>query len=63
MLSFLLLACQPDIATQEPEKPARPNFELSTTAAYDFDKITVYGGDHAAVYDYIDANTDGPWRS
>jgi acetylornithine deacetylase/succinyl-diaminopimelate desuccinylase-like protein len=63
MLSFLPLACQPDIATREAEKPARPNFELSTTAAYDFDKIAVYGGDHAAVYDYIDANTGAHLRA
>jgi len=58
MLSFLLLACQPDNATRESVTPARPNFELTTTAAYNFDTITAYDGNHAAVYDYIDANLD-----
>ncbi len=63
MLSFLLLACQPDTATRESGTSARPNFELTTTAAYDFDKIAKYDGDHAAVYDYIDANTDAHLRA
>ena len=58
MLSVLPLACQPDTATHKSETPARPDFELTTTAAYDFDKIADYDGDHAAVYDYIDANLE-----
>lgn len=38
--------------------PARPVFELTTDRAYDFDAVPVYRGDHAAVYDHIDANLD-----
>jgi len=58
ILSFLLLGCEPDVATGESEAPARPEFELTTTAAYDFDTIAPYDRNHAAVYDYIDANLE-----
>jgi acetylornithine deacetylase/succinyl-diaminopimelate desuccinylase-like protein len=65
-LSFFLVllavaACQPI----EPPAAAgetgiqRPSFKVSTSEAYDFDKIPTYLENHQAVYDYIDANIDG----
>ncbi len=36
----------------------RPVHQLATTEAYDIGSIAPYEGDHAAVYDYIDANLD-----
>ncbi len=58
-LAFNLLACQVDVSSPEPETTvSRPDFELTTTEAYNFDTIAPYSGDHAAIYDYIDANTD-----
>ena len=64
-LSFFLVllavaACQPI----EPPAAAgetgiqRPSFKVSTSEAYDFDKIPTYLENHQAVYDYIDANID-----
>ena len=58
-LAFNLVACQADVSSPESEAAAsRPDFQLTTTEAYDFDNIAPYNGDHAAIYDYIDANTD-----
>jgi len=56
-LSFLLFGCQAEHATTTVEI-SRPNFELTTTEAYDFSSISDYDGDHAAIYDHIDANID-----
>jgi len=55
---MLLLACQPDMATPESNTSTRPDFELTTTEAYDFSSILDYDGEHAAIYDHIDANID-----
>src|SRR5210317_2252771 len=59
-LSLLAAGCQP-AAEPVPEPGSntevqRPAFELATSAAYDVAAIEAYVGDHAAVYDYIDAN-------
>src|SRR5210317_2638587 len=61
-LSLLAAGCQP-AAEPVPEPGSntevqRPAFELATSAAYDVAAIEAYVGDHAAVYDYIDANLD-----
>ena len=57
----ILTACElgsdPTVDVERPAA-ARPTFELSTESAYDFGKIAAYGGDHAAIYAYIDANAD-----
>ena len=58
-LAFSLAACQSDVSSPEPEAArSRPDFQLTTTEAYDFSTIAPYNGDHEAIYDYIDANTD-----
>ena len=56
--SLLLLGCQPEVVTSAADAPSRPDFELTTTEAYDFSSIADYDGDHAAIYDHIDANID-----
>ena len=38
------------------EEPRRPDFSLTTAAAYDFSTIEPYANEHDAVYDYIDAH-------
>ena len=63
MRTFLFLALALALAAceQKSEEPAaieRPVHQLATTEAYDVGSIPAYDGDHAAVYDYIDANLD-----
>ena len=57
-LSFLLFGCQSEHAITTTVEISRPNFELTTTEAYDFSSIADYDGNHAAIYDHIDANID-----
>jgi len=57
-LSLLAAACQPAAESTQSPEVQRPTFELATSAAYDVAAIEAYTGDHAAVYDYIDANLD-----
>ena len=57
-LSLLAAACQPAAESTQSPEVQRPVFELATSAAYDVAAIEAYTGDHAAVYDYIDANLD-----
>ena len=52
---FMLAACQPPSAPTA-SGPARPSFELTTDAAYDFSAIEPYAENHQAVYDFIDAH-------
>ncbi|MDX1507551.1 MAG: M20/M25/M40 family metallo-hydrolase [Woeseiaceae bacterium] len=57
---LLLAGCQPadDTADNASAVIERPTFELATTEAYDYSAISGYDGEHSAVYDYIDRNTD-----
>ncbi len=58
---FLILAVAMAGCERASEAPAaieRPVHQLATTEAYDVGAIPAYAGDHAAVYDYIDANLD-----
>ena len=57
-LSLLATACQPAAESTQSPEVQRPAFELATSAAYDVAAIEAYTDDHAAVYDYIDANLD-----
>ncbi len=57
-LTLLIAACQPPYPPQKNNAVTRPVFTLTTDAAYDIGAIAAYAGDHAAVYDYIDANAD-----
>jgi acetylornithine deacetylase/succinyl-diaminopimelate desuccinylase-like protein len=64
-LSFYLVlvavaACQPvePPATAGETGIQRPSFKVSTSEAYDFDRIPRYLENHQAVYDYVDANID-----
>ena len=57
-LSLLTAACQPAAESTQSPEVKRPTFELATSAAYDVAAIGAYTDDHAAVYDYIDANLD-----
>lgn len=41
-----------------PDTPERPDFEITTDAAFDPAAIPPYDGSHDAVYAYIDANLD-----
>ena len=54
------VACQPveAPAVRADTSVARPTFTLQSNEAYDFGRTSSYGGDHQAVYDYIDANLD-----
>jgi len=58
MLALLAAGCQPAPEAVQSEEIQRPVFELATSAAYDIGAIEAYTDDHAAVYDYIDANLD-----
>ncbi len=57
-LAVTLSACTPPATTGEDAPVSRPVHQLATTAAYDVAAIAPYGGDHAGVYEYIDANLD-----
>ena len=61
-LAAALAACTPPpeapAETREDSAPTRPVHQLATTAAYDVTAIPSYAGNHAAVYEYIDANLD-----
>ena len=56
----ILAACQPSPPPAEalPAEASvtRPDFSLTTDAAYDFSVVDPYTGHHQAVYDYIDAH-------
>ncbi len=54
-LCLLVAACEVTIDGSDPV--ARPDYELTTSDAYDL-ATPAYAGDHAAIYDYIDANLD-----
>ena len=56
--AFALAGCEPPNPPAKSAAFERPVFELATDAAYDIKAIGAYDGDHAAVYDYIDANLD-----
>lgn len=58
VITALATGCQPSVETLEDPAVQRPVFELATNAAYDVAAIEAYTDDHAAVYDYIDANLD-----
>jgi acetylornithine deacetylase/succinyl-diaminopimelate desuccinylase-like protein len=55
---FALAACEPPNPPQQDDAVTRPVFKLTTDAAYDIGAIAAYDGEHPAVYEYIDANTD-----
>ncbi len=55
-LALAIAAC--GRSGEEPAAIERPTHQLATTEAYDVGAIPAYAGDHAAVYDYIDANLD-----
>jgi len=57
-IALLAAGCQPPAVTDQGPDTERPAFELATSAAYDIAAIEAYAEDHAAVYDYIDANLD-----
>ena len=54
-LVVTLAACEVKIEPATEQQSGRPAYELTTSEAYDLKAIASYGGDHAAVYDYIDA--------
>jgi acetylornithine deacetylase/succinyl-diaminopimelate desuccinylase-like protein len=60
LVLIALTACQPAETPGPVEDTTitRPEFALSTTEAYDFDKLTTYLENHQAVYEHIDANID-----
>lgn len=51
-----LAGCAPREAGEE--SPQRPTFRLSTSEAFDAATVPAYGGEHPAVYRYIDAHLD-----
>ena len=56
VLALLVAGCER--ASEKTTTIERPVHQLATTEAYDIDSILPYEGDHAAVYDHIDANLD-----
>jgi acetylornithine deacetylase/succinyl-diaminopimelate desuccinylase-like protein len=57
-LAAVLGACTPPSPPARSADIERPVHELTTAAAYDIAAIEPYTDNHAAVYDYIDANLD-----
>jgi acetylornithine deacetylase/succinyl-diaminopimelate desuccinylase-like protein len=53
-VAMLALGCQSDSSPAGAELSPRPNYELTSTAAYDFSGIKRYDREHNAVYDYIE---------
>lgn len=53
-------ACQPNAEQQSTgqDQVTRPDFEITTTEAFDPDSIPAYDGDHSAIHAHIDANLD-----
>jgi acetylornithine deacetylase/succinyl-diaminopimelate desuccinylase-like protein len=58
LTAALLCGCQPQTSTDHTDNSAiaRPAFELASSDSYDFSSIAPYAGEHAEIYDYIDAN-------
>lgn len=55
-LVMTLAACEVKIEPATEQQSGRPAYELTTSEDYDLKAIASYRGDHAAVYDYIDAH-------
>jgi len=58
ILLLMLSACEVRIADTDEAAAERPNYELTTTESWGL-STPDYDGDHAAIYNYIDANLAG----
>ena len=58
LIAALLCGCQAQTSTDPADDSAvtRPTFALASSDSYDFSSIAPYAGDHAEIYDYIDAS-------